>query len=77
MSAEAAAEVHEFVGSSNLKRAEYREDAGELRIEFSTGGKYAYREVTRETFDAFKAAPSAGRFFASDIKGTHPCEKLS
>jgi hypothetical protein len=72
-----AAESHEFTGSSNLVKARYDEAAGELRVTFKGNATYAYREVTRETWDAFTTAPSAGSFLASSIKPSHPCERVS
>ena len=57
--------------SSNLKEARYVTKGKVLEVEFHGGGKYGYSGVPKKVFDDLCAAKSAGRFFASDIKGKY------
>jgi hypothetical protein len=41
---------------------------GELWVTFVTGRRYVYAAVPQAVFDAFKAAPSRGRFFNLEIR---------
>jgi hypothetical protein len=49
---------------------------GTLTIEFVNGSMYDYKNVTRETFEEFKHAPSMGEYFAKNIRGLYASEKL-
>jgi hypothetical protein len=47
-----------------------------LELEFHSGSVYEYHEVPPETFRDLMAAPSKGRFFASEIRGQYPSNRL-
>lgn len=60
--------------SSNLKSAAYDPDTQTLRVTFVTGSVYEYSSVPRAVYDGLLTAPSAGRFFNNNIKGTYPTD---
>jgi len=57
------------VQSSNLKAIDYSYITGTLSVQFKNGKQYEYANVSPATYAAFLAAPSAGSFFSSTIKG--------
>jgi hypothetical protein len=59
--------------SSLISRIAYDEEARTLCVWFRQTGKYVYQGVPRATYDALKAAPSAGRLFNEQVKGRFPC----
>ena len=54
--------------SSVIRSFDYRHDAGELDIVFTTGRRYVYHAVPPEAADAFRAAFSKGRHFNAHIR---------
>ena len=48
-----------------------------LRVTFVSGDVYDYAGVPPEVAEAFRAAFSKGRFFASDIRDRYPFERVS
>jgi hypothetical protein len=65
------------VRSSNLASAGFDEEAQTMRIEFVTGSAYDYAGVSRATYDALLAAPSAGEFFARNIRNRFSFTKVA
>lgn len=63
-------------GSSNIESMDYDERSEELIINFRTGASYGYAGVSLETWEAFKASDSYGKFFAENIKGKHSFRKI-
>lgn len=55
--------------SSNIAAAGYDEETRELTVQFASGSTYTYRDVGKDAFDGLVEAPSAGRYFATHIKG--------
>lgn len=54
--------------SSMIKNAGYDPETQRLEVEFqATGHVYCYRAVPKEVYDALMAAPSAGKYFNSNI----------
>jgi hypothetical protein len=51
--------------------------ARNLVIFFKGGGVYAYGGVPREVFEAFRAAPSKGRYFRGSIRERFAARALS
>jgi hypothetical protein len=47
-----------------------------LEIEFTSGGAYRYLDVPDAVFEQRKAAPSRGRLFAAEIRGTYRYVRL-
>jgi len=64
----------EPVVSSNVAAIGF--ENGTLTVEFKSGSTYEYTGVSKETFQAFKEAPSAGRFFIANIKNQYPNTKI-
>lgn len=65
------------VASSNITAIGLDDDG--LIVEFKGGGRYRYANVTPDTFAAFVASESKGKWFASEIKAkpdAYPVEKL-
>jgi hypothetical protein len=70
---------HVFVGSSNIANAEHDPNVSEMVVTFTNGGAYRYRNVSAERFDVFVHAPSAGTWFAQEIKAKpneFPCDRV-
>jgi hypothetical protein len=62
--------------STIIRRFDYRPDARELEVLFTTGRRYLYREVSPEAVQAFRAAFSKGRHFNTRIRGHYPYKEL-
>ncbi|HEX8641874.1 MAG TPA: KTSC domain-containing protein [Allosphingosinicella sp.] len=58
--------------STVIRAFEYRPDAGELEILFTTGRRYVYRDVPPEAAAALRAAFAKGRHFNRRIRGRYP-----
>ncbi len=55
--------------SSNVRGASHDAGAELLEVTFANGTRWRYRNVTAAMVDAWVAAPSAGAWFAREIKG--------
>ena len=62
--------------SSVIRSFDYRPDAHELEVLFTTGRRYLYREVPPEAADAFRSAFAKGRHFNARIRGRYCYEEL-
>ena len=62
--------------SSSIASVGYGRASKLLEIEFRSGAIYRYREVPERVYTALFAARSKGRFFATEIRGKFPYEKL-
>lgn len=58
-----------IAGSSFLQRAVYDSNSLRLTLYFKSGEERVYLYVFPAVYEAFKQAPSKGRFFATQIKG--------
>lgn len=68
------------VTSSNIKGIGcMQKDNGvvDLVIEFNNGAKYSYSDVPYDTYQGLIDAPSIGKFFNAEIKGTFSEQKLN
>jgi hypothetical protein len=65
--------VQQIRNSSAIERVGYNDDKRELGVWFAGGRRYIYSGVPREVYNALCAAPSAGRFVNTAIKGRFPC----
>jgi hypothetical protein len=63
--------THDTPTSSNIARLKYNPDTAELDVEFRSGKTYRYSDVPYDIFNAFVAAPSAGKFLNSTIRGVY------
>lgn len=64
------------VFSSNLISAGYDADSEILEIEFTSGSVYQYYNVPQSVYDALISAPSAGQFFAYQIRNAFPYSRV-
>ena len=62
--------------STVIRRFSYDEPRRRLRVTFTSGDAYHYFDVPAEVEEAFSAAFSKGRFFASDIRDRYPFERV-
>jgi hypothetical protein len=58
--------------SAIIRSFDYRADAQELEILFTTGRRYLYRQVPPDAAQALRAAFSKGRHFNAHIRGHYP-----
>lgn len=64
------------VWSSNIVSVGYDGPSETLEIEFVRGSVYQFYNVPQSIYDAFIAAPSAGKFFAYQIKDRFPYSRV-
>ena len=64
------------VKSSNIKAVGYDPLNETLEIEFLNGGVYQYSGFSQDKFDSFINSPSLGRWFAAEIRGKYPMQKM-
>lgn len=64
------------VNSSSLDWIE-ESGRGSLIVHFKTGETYEYEGVQLDTINALLEAPSAGRFFNTEIRGNYEERKIS
>lgn len=67
----------EEVESSNITRIAFDEADEKIIVEFKDGGQYAYDDCSRQLFEQFRLAPSAGKFFYAFIKVGRDFERLN
>lgn len=63
--------------SSVISRFFYDETARRLRIIFVSGDVYEYEHVPPGVVEAFRAAPSKGRFFGPNIRDRYRYRRLA
>lgn len=56
------------VKSSNIQRVGYDPLEKTMRVQFSSGTAFVYKDVPRETFDNLRSAKSIGNYFAQNIR---------
>jgi lysyl-tRNA synthetase class 2 len=59
------------VPSTVIRSLDYRADARELEVLFTTGRRYLFHDVPPEAAEAFRAARIKGRHFNSRIRGRY------
>ena len=57
--------------STVIRSVDYRADARELDVQFTTGRFYVFHDVPPEAAEAFRAARIKGRHFNSRIRGRY------
>ena len=62
--------------STVIKRFDYRPEARELEVLFTTGRRYLYAEVPPEEADAFRAAFAKGVYFNRHIRDRYAHREL-
>ena len=66
----------EPIASSNIVSVGYDPRSETLEVEFTSGSVYQYYNLPQSVYDAFLAAPSAGQFFAYQIKNAFPYSRV-
>ncbi|MBV9996836.1 MAG: KTSC domain-containing protein [Caulobacteraceae bacterium] len=66
----------EEVDSAGIKGIHYDPERQRLVVRFTDGDEYAYVGVPGEVHRSFVEAQSKGRFFAYEIRGRYPYNKL-
>jgi len=64
------------VKSSNIKQAGYDVNSRTMRVQFSNGTEYDYKDVSAEKYSEFTTAKSQGKFFNTNIKGQFTGNKV-
>jgi hypothetical protein len=62
--------------STVIKRFDYRPEARELLVTFTTGRRYLYSDVPDEAVDEFRSAFSKGRHFNAHIRDCYRFREL-
>ncbi len=57
--------------SSMIAHVDYNAEDKTLTVGFHDGGHYTYQDVPQLVHDELVAAPSAGRYFHSNIRGVY------
>lgn len=65
------------VESSNIRQVGYNRKAKQMRIQFTNGGLFQYKEVPNEVFDEMMASKSVGSYFSKNIRNIYSCVKLN
>jgi lysyl-tRNA synthetase class 2 len=63
--------------STAIRAIRYDPDRRRLLVRFIDGDEYAYVGVSGEVHRSFADAESKGRFFAAEIRGKYPYNKLT
>lgn len=64
------------VESTAIRRIRYDRQLGKLYVRFIDGDEYLYVGVPEEVHRSFVEAPSKGGFFAHQIRGRYPYNRL-
>ena len=64
------------VTSSNIAEIGFDSADLALGVKFKNGGEYIFLGVSEEVYNQFLNAESAGKFFASNIKGKYSGSKV-
>lgn len=62
--------------SSNVRVVLYDDECHQLLVLFRSGGLYLYHTVAPDVALGFERADSAGRYFAENVKGIVPGERI-
>lgn len=62
--------------STVIRRFDYRPDAGELEITFTTGRRYLYLNVPEDAVQRLRSAFAKGVHFNRYIRNHYPCREL-
>jgi hypothetical protein len=68
--------THDTPESSNIARLIYDDQNGVLQIEFHSGAKYEYLDISYDIWNMLISAPSVGKFFNSTIRGVYQERKV-
>ena len=63
------------INSSMISEYDYDEAEKLLKLKFTKGGWYGYKEVPKEVVKDFVDSESKGKYFLANIKGKYETEK--
>lgn len=63
--------------STAIRAIRYDAERRRLLVRFIDGDEYAFVGVPGEVHRSFSEAPSKGRFFAEQVRGRYPYNKLT
>jgi len=69
-------EIKIYVESSNIDNAVYNIKTKDLKIYFTKGYGYLYKDVPHKIFTRFKISESQGKYFHKEINNKFETEKL-
>ena len=64
------------VKSSNIRAVGYDHGSKTLTVEFNSGGKHRYENVSPETHAGMMASDSVGRYFHANIRNARKSSKV-
>lgn len=67
---------HHVTRSSMISEIEYDETEKLLKLKFSKGGWYEYKDVPKEVYNELLNAESIGKYFLANIKSKYETEKF-
>lgn len=67
---------HHATRSSMISEVEYDEENKLLRLKFTKGGWYEYKDVPKEVYLELIGADSIGKYFLANIKNKYETEKF-
>jgi len=65
------------IKSSNIKCMGYSEKTQQLRVHFTNGGLFQYKDVPVDVYNEMMKADSIGSYFSKNIRTTFTCVKLN
>ena len=65
------------VEAAKIHRIRYDRERSKLYVRFAGGDEYLYVGVPAEVHRSFVKAPSKGGFFAHEIRGRYPYNRLN
>lgn len=65
------------VESSNIRSMGYNSEVKQLRVVFTNGGIFQYKEIPKEVYEEMMASKSIGSFFSKNIRNNYVCVKLN
>lgn len=65
------------VVSSNIKFMGYSKEMSQLRVQFTNGGLFQYKDVPEEAYKEMMKAESVGSHFSKHIRNDYECIKLN
>ena len=68
--------LENYHDSSMIESSTYDTDSKTLTIEFKGGASYEYYNVDEDTYNGLCSAPSTGKYFGSNIKGSYDYTKI-
>jgi hypothetical protein len=65
------------VESNNIREMGYHEESRQLRVLFTNGGLFQYKEVPPDVVSEMMKSDSVGSYFSKNVRTTFTCVKLN